>query len=68
MMFFLSLIFSLFLFVPRVQAIYDPLSVPNNRYGIHIVDTNDIQALPKLVNFKRWRLGIRDYGFVRFRP
>ena len=41
----------LFLFTTKpVHANYDPLSVPNNRYGIHIVDTNDIPALPALVN------------------
>lgn len=34
----------------HVFAIYDPLTVPNNKYGIHIVDSNDIADVATLVN------------------
>jgi hypothetical protein len=41
----------LFFILPiRVEAIYDPLSVPNNKYGMHIVDFNDIADVAPLVN------------------
>ncbi len=39
-----------FLFRTNVHAIYDPLSVPNNKYGIHITDLNDVTAASELVN------------------
>jgi hypothetical protein len=31
-------------------AIVDPLSVPNNPYGIHITDANDLQSASELIN------------------
>lgn len=31
-------------------AIYDPLSVPNNKFGIHILETNEIDKAKELVN------------------
>ena len=57
MIFFLLILF--LLFVPSVQAKYDPLSVPNNRFGIHIVDPNDIADAAKLTNS-----GGGDWGYV----
>lgn len=54
----LILIFALLIPKP-VLAIYDPLSVPNNRFGIHIVDTNDVVALPPLLNSTGG-----DWGYV----
>ncbi len=45
----LSLVANIFIARP-VQAIYDPLSVPNNKYGIHIVDPSDIANVATLVN------------------
>lgn len=33
-----------------VQAIYDPLSVPNNKYGIHILETAEVEKAAELVN------------------
>lgn len=54
----LSLIF-LFLFARPVAAISDPLTVPNNRYGIHIADPNDIPDLAPLVNSSGG-----DWGYV----
>ena len=32
------------------QAIYDPLSVPNNRYGVHILEPSEIGRAAQLVN------------------
>ena len=40
-------------------AIYDPLSVPNNKYGIHIVDENDLENAASLVNSTGG-----DWGYV----
>jgi hypothetical protein len=59
MVYFFSLLFLLFTFVKPVFAIYDPTSVPNNKYGIHIVDTNDIPEVPALVNSTNG-----DWGYV----
>lgn len=39
------------LLLPKpVQAIYDPLSVANNRYGIHILNTSELAKATELVN------------------
>ncbi len=48
----LFLFFIVLLLIPTGQslAIYDPLSVENNKYGIHIVDPNDIKDIAPLVN------------------
>jgi len=57
---FLVLILLAILVIPHpVLAIYNPLSVPNNRYGIHIVDTNDLTDLPALLNTSGG-----DWGYV----
>lgn len=41
----------LFLFLAQpVTAVVDPLSVPNNHYGIHIIDQNDLDTAASLVN------------------
>jgi hypothetical protein len=57
------IVFLLFLiiciFPSYAYANYDPLTVPNNKYGIHIVDTNDIAELPALVNTSGG-----DWGYV----
>jgi len=42
-----------------VHAIYDPLSVPNNKYGIHVADPNDISKVKELVNSSQG-----DWGYV----
>ena len=44
----------------RAQAIYDPLSQPNNRFGIHIIDENDLQDAANLVNSSGG-----DWGYVK---
>lgn len=33
-----------------VSAVYDPLSVPNNKYGVHILEPSEIFEAAKLVN------------------
>ena len=43
---FWCLVFS----VSGVKAIYSPGSVPNNRYGVHILDPMEIEQAGKLVN------------------
>ncbi len=54
------LLFILACIVPwPVYANYDPASVPNNKYGIHIVDTTDIADLAPLVNSTGG-----DWGYV----
>ncbi len=55
------LIFVLFYFTfpERVMAIYDPLSVPNNSFGIHIANIQDLEDAAKLVNSEGG-----DWGYV----
>lgn len=43
----------------KVNAIYDPLSVPNNKIGIHIIDENDLENAALLVNSSGG-----DWGYV----
>ncbi|MCL4339462.1 hypothetical protein M1271_07350 [Patescibacteria group bacterium] len=43
----------------QIYAIYDPLSLPNNKYGIHIIDENDMDNAAKLVNSAGG-----DWGYV----
>ncbi len=40
----------LFFLVRPALAVYDPNSVPNNKYGMHIADFNDIADVATLVN------------------
>lgn len=42
-----------------VSAIVDPLSVPNNKFGIHIIDENDLDNAAKLVNSSGG-----DWGYI----
>lgn len=46
----LILLLLLFGFCQPVFALYDPRTVPNNKYGIHLADTNDIADAAELVN------------------
>ncbi len=57
----LAVVLSLFVlfFVKSCYAIYDPLSVPNNRFGIHIADFTDIDDVAPLVNSQGG-----DWGYV----
>jgi len=43
----------------KTYAIYNPLSVPNNQYGIHVADPNDIEDTAHLVNSNGG-----DWGYV----
>lgn len=52
-------IFVFFVATSQVHAIVDPLSVPNNRYGMHVADTNDIADVAPLVNSNGG-----DWGYV----
>lgn len=54
----LALLLLLLLPVSAAYAIYDPLSVPNNKYGIHIADPQDISDAAILVNSNG------DWGYV----
>ena len=50
------------MFIPtRVSAVYDPASVSNNKFGIHIADVNDLNDVPRLVNSSGG-----DWGYVTF--
>ncbi|MBI3576870.1 hypothetical protein HY086_02430 [Candidatus Gottesmanbacteria bacterium] len=53
----LLLAFLLLFFPKQSYAVYDPLSVPNNKYGIHIVDPNDLADVATLVNSNGGRWG-----------
>jgi len=55
------LVLFLFLFSGPVLAIYDPLSVPNNSFGIHITQEADIEAAAELVNSSGGK-----WGYVTF--
>ncbi len=49
-----------FLLVPKATlAIYDPLSVPNNRFGIHILETQELEKAAQLVNSSGG-----DWGYI----
>lgn len=54
----LSLLFFLFSALPT-YAIYDPTSGPNNRFGIHVVDTSDLDGVANLLNSNGG-----DWGYV----
>jgi len=57
---FSILAFIFFFLIPfRVQAVYDPLSVPNNKYGIHVTDMNDLEDANELVNSTNG-----DWGYI----
>lgn len=59
-MIFSILVFLFLLMMPKhVNAIYDPMSVSNNKYGIHVADVNDIPDASVLVNSSGG-----DWGYV----
>ncbi|RJR16225.1 hypothetical protein C4579_00735 [Candidatus Microgenomates bacterium] len=58
----LLLFFLIFFVVPlHASAITDPRSVANNRFGIHIIDENDLDDAAKLLNSTGG-----DWGYVKF--
>ena len=57
---FFSFLFGLVIFnTSKALAIYDPLTVPNNSFGIHIANIQDLEDAAKLVNS-----GGGDWGYV----
>lgn len=59
LIFFLCVLQLFFLTPTTVLAVTDPLSVPNNKYGIHIIDENDLSTAGTLVNSTGG-----DWGYV----
>jgi hypothetical protein len=59
MLFAILICVYLFLRPFPIQAIYDPLSVPNNKFGIHVADPSDISDAASLVNTTGG-----DWGYV----
>jgi len=57
LMFFVILL--LWIFAPTAGAIYNPLDVPNNRVGVHILETSEVDQAAKLVNTNGG-----DWGYV----
>lgn len=53
------LCFTFLSFVPKVQAVEDPLSKPNNKVGIHILFDSELDDAAKLVNTSGG-----DWGYV----
>lgn len=47
----------LFIFATPTKAIYDPLSTPNNKFGVHILDPSEIDKVPALVNSNNGQWG-----------
>src|SRR3989338_9559678 len=56
---FTLLLFSLVFSPRKALAVYNPLSVSNNKYGIHIIDENDLENASFLVNSSGG-----DWGYV----
>lgn len=59
----LVFIISLFIFLSSsniATAIYDPLSVPNNKIGIHILFPDEVEPASKIVNNN----GKGDWGYI----
>lgn len=53
------LIFLLFIFRTSSYAVYDPLSKPNNFFGIHVLFPEEIEEAAKLVNSNNG-----DWGYI----
>ena len=56
---FISFTILLLITAPESNAIVDPLTSPNNRFGIHIIDEGDLEDAAKLVNSEGG-----DWGYV----
>lgn len=54
----ISLLIFFVIFTTNALAIYDPLSVPNNRIGVHILETAEVEKAASLVNHSG------DWGYV----
>jgi hypothetical protein len=58
-MIIILIIFCLSFLTCPVNAIFNPLDYPNNKYGIHIADVNDLDEAAKLVNSNGG-----DWGYI----
>lgn len=56
---FAFLVFLFLLFANPIYAVVDPLAFTNNKYGIHVIDENDLYDAAKLVNSSGG-----DWGYV----
>lgn len=56
---FLTLLFGILLFPTSSSAIEDPLSLPNNKIGVHILFPDELDKASRLVNS-----GGADWGYV----
>jgi hypothetical protein len=59
LLYFIFTVYFILFSSKQVRAIYDPLTVPNNKYGIHIIDENDLENAATLVNSSNG-----DWGYV----
>lgn len=57
---FLVLFLVGFIFPSNIFAIYDPLSVPNNKIGVHILHSDELESAAKLVNNQE----VGEWGYV----
>jgi hypothetical protein len=57
---FITGILIFFTFIPNVYAVSDPLSVPNNKIGIHILFPDEVESAAKIVNND----GKGEWGYV----
>lgn len=55
---FLFLLFFI-LFIKDVSAVYDPVSIPNNKFGIHILFPEEVKQASELINTNGG-----DWGYV----
>lgn len=55
----LFLLFLFFLFAKSSLAVYDPLTVPNNRFGVHLLEPAEVNQAAKFVNSSGG-----DWGYV----
>jgi uncharacterized membrane protein (UPF0127 family) len=54
---FLTTVCCLLTTVTIVKAVYDPLSVPNNKFGVHILEPSEVFEAAKLVNSQGGKWG-----------
>lgn len=51
---------SIFISAQPVESVFDPQTISNNKFGIHIIDENDLEDAAKLVNSSGG-----DWGYVK---
>src|SRR5258708_39589973 len=60
-LFLLLIIFLFEVFTPRAKAVSNPAGVPNNHFGMHVIDMSDLPDVAKLTNSNGG-----DWGYVTF--